>query len=96
MQLLGTKFHIPLPSGPLVSRPRLYEALDRCLAKKLTLLSAPAGLGNPLCMVRVDIAEKRGISLSTVKGHNQNIFAKLGVLRRTEAIARARELGLLK
>jgi ATP/maltotriose-dependent transcriptional regulator MalT len=33
--------------------------------------------------------------LSTVKGHNRKIFGKLLVQRRTEAIARARELGLL-
>jgi LuxR family maltose regulon positive regulatory protein len=33
--------------------------------------------------------------LSTVKGHNRKIFGKLQVQRRTEAVARARELGLL-
>jgi LuxR family maltose regulon positive regulatory protein len=33
--------------------------------------------------------------LSTVKGHNQKIFDKLQVQRRTEAVARARELGLV-
>jgi LuxR family maltose regulon positive regulatory protein len=31
----------------------------------------------------------------TVKGYNREIFAKLQVQRRTEAIARARELGLI-
>jgi LuxR family maltose regulon positive regulatory protein len=31
-----------------------------------------------------------------VKGHNRRIFSKLGVQRRTEAIARARELGFLE
>ncbi|MDQ3508418.1 MAG: hypothetical protein M3494_10440 [Actinomycetota bacterium] len=29
-----------------------------------------------------------------MKGHNRNIFRKLGVRRRTEAVARAREIGL--
>lgn len=41
------------------------------------------------------ISERLFVSLSTVKWHNQNIFAKLGVQRRTEAVARALELRLL-
>jgi LuxR family maltose regulon positive regulatory protein len=41
------------------------------------------------------IGEGLFVSLSTVKWHNQNIFAKLGVQRRTEAVARALEVGLL-
>jgi LuxR family maltose regulon positive regulatory protein len=35
------------------------------------------------------------VSLSTVKWHNQNIFSKLDVQRRTEAVARAVQLKLL-
>jgi LuxR family maltose regulon positive regulatory protein len=41
------------------------------------------------------ISEKLFLSLSTVKWHNQNIFSKLDVQRRTEAVARALELKLL-
>jgi len=40
------------------------------------------------------IAERLFLSLSTVKWHNQNLFGKLQVQRRTEAIARARALSL--
>jgi LuxR family maltose regulon positive regulatory protein len=41
------------------------------------------------------IGERLFVALDTVKGHNRNIFGKLQVRRRTEAVARARELGLL-
>ncbi len=42
-----------------------------------------------------EICQQLFLALSTVKGHNRNIYGKLQVQRRTEAIARARELGLL-
>ncbi len=42
-----------------------------------------------------EISERLFLALSTVKGHNQVIFSKLQVQRRTEAVARAHELGLL-
>ena len=42
-----------------------------------------------------EISERLYLALSTVKRHNGNIYGKLQVQRRTEAVARARELGLL-
>lgn len=42
-----------------------------------------------------DISKQLFVALSTVKGHIQKIFGKLQVQRRTEAIARARQLDLL-
>jgi LuxR family maltose regulon positive regulatory protein len=42
-----------------------------------------------------NIGERLFLSLSTVKWHNQNIFSKLDVQRRTEAVARAVQLKLL-
>ena len=42
-----------------------------------------------------EMSELLFLALSTVKGHNRKIFGKLQVQRRTEAVARARELGLL-
>ncbi|MFD2670835.1 LuxR C-terminal-related transcriptional regulator [Marinicrinis sediminis] len=41
------------------------------------------------------ISERLFLALSTVKGYNRNLYGKLQVKRRTEAVARARELGLL-
>ena len=42
-----------------------------------------------------EIGERLFLALDTVKGHNRRIFDKLQVQSRTEAIARAHELGLL-
>jgi LuxR family maltose regulon positive regulatory protein len=42
-----------------------------------------------------EIGERLFLALDTVKGHNRRIYGKLDVQRRTEAVARARELGLL-
>jgi ATP/maltotriose-dependent transcriptional regulator MalT len=42
-----------------------------------------------------EIANQLHISLSTVKGHTSNIYGKLEVHKRTRAVSRAMELGLL-
>ena len=42
-----------------------------------------------------EISERLFISLHTVKTHARHINSKLGVERRTQAVARAKELGLL-
>ncbi len=63
---------------------------DALSARELEVLRLTAqGLSNG------QIAERLVVALSTVKGHQQRIFEKLHVERRTEAVARARELGLL-
>lgn len=73
-----------VPSEPV---PPLIEPLS---ARELEILALIAqGLSNR------DISQTLHVALSTVKGHNQNIFGKLGVRRRTEAVARARALRLI-
>ena len=42
-----------------------------------------------------EIAAKLFVSLSTVKTHNQNLYEKLDVKRRTQAIEKARRLNLI-
>jgi LuxR family transcriptional regulator, maltose regulon positive regulatory protein len=65
----------------------LIEPLSRRELEVLRLVSE--GLSNQ------EIGERLFLALDTIKGHNRRIFEKLGVKRRTEALARARELGLL-
>ena len=43
-----------------------------------------------------DIARALNIAPETVKSHVKNIFAKIGVERRAQAVARAMSLGLIK
>ncbi|MFI5260087.1 MAG: LuxR C-terminal-related transcriptional regulator [Candidatus Limnocylindrales bacterium] len=45
MPLLATKLNVPPHRGKIVRRPRLDERLSEGLARKLTLVSAPAGFG---------------------------------------------------
>jgi DNA-binding CsgD family transcriptional regulator len=42
-----------------------------------------------------EIAAKIFVSLSTVKTHNQNLFVKLDVKRRTQAVEKARRLNII-
>jgi ATP/maltotriose-dependent transcriptional regulator MalT len=42
-----------------------------------------------------EIAQKLVVAVSTVKKHINSIFGKLGVTHRAQAIAQARELGIL-
>ena len=72
---------VPPPAQPLI------EPLSRREGEVLRLIAQ--GLSNQ------EISEQLVLALETVKGHNKKIFSKLQVQRRTEAVARARELGLL-
>jgi len=77
------KSYLPpaLPAQPLI------EPLSQRELQVLQLIAQ--GLSNR------EISERLFLALSTVKGHNRNIFDKLQVASRTEAVACARELGLL-
>jgi LuxR family maltose regulon positive regulatory protein len=68
------------------SAQHLIEPLSQRELEVLRLITQ--GLSNH------EIGERLVLALDTVKGHNRRIFGKLQVQRRTEAVARARELGL--
>jgi LuxR family transcriptional regulator, maltose regulon positive regulatory protein len=80
--LAGTK-PAPLPAGP---RP-LYDPLRGSELRVLRYL--PTGLSVP------EIAGQLYLSVNTVKTHMRNLYGKLGVHHRHEAVERARALGLL-
>ena len=71
-------------------RNQKSEMIEPLSQRELEILQLIAqGLSNR------EISERLFLALSTVKGHARIIFDKLQVQRRTEAVARARELGLL-
>jgi LuxR family transcriptional regulator, maltose regulon positive regulatory protein len=75
----------------LLATPSMQPLIDPLSPRELDVLRLIAdGLSNQA------IGDRLFLALSTVKGHVANIFDKLHVERRTEAVARARELGLLQ
>ncbi|MDP2245547.1 LuxR C-terminal-related transcriptional regulator [Pseudomonas sp.] len=75
----------------LATTGEIPAAPDACLScRELTVLRLIAqGLSNQ------EVAEQLFISLHTVKTHARRINGKLGVARRTQAVARAKALGVL-
>jgi LuxR family maltose regulon positive regulatory protein len=75
------------PTRPVANPIDLVEPLSDREREVLQLIAE--GLSNQA------IAARLYLSLRTIKFHTSNIFGKLGVKNRTEAVARARALGLL-
>ncbi len=90
----GRRFGIDdlrLGEPPLVNRQSQIQNLIEPLSRReLEILALMAqGLTNP------EIAQQNYISAQTVKVHTRNIFGKLGVNDRKQAVTKARALGLL-
>ncbi len=85
-EMLHSKGEQPLHPSSLILHP-LVEPLSKRELEVLRLIAD--GLSNQ------EIAEHLVVGKSTVKTHVNRIFAKLGATSRKQAIARARELGLL-
>jgi LuxR family maltose regulon positive regulatory protein len=75
------------PTAPSRPSPEMIEPLSE--REREVLLLIAEGLSNR------EIAQRLFLSLSTVKVHTYNIYGKLGVHSRTQAVAKARALGIL-
>jgi LuxR family maltose regulon positive regulatory protein len=75
------------PSKSQVPESGMVEPLSERELEVLQLIAE--GLTNR------EIAARLFLALNTVKSHSGNIYSKLGVHSRTQAVARARALGIL-
>ena len=83
---LMSAFYAPAPTR----KPELNTLLEPLSERELEILQLiELGLSNK------EIAKKLVIAVSTVKSHINSLYGKLGTQRRTQAIAIARELGIL-
>jgi LuxR family maltose regulon positive regulatory protein len=83
-----------LPAAEVIAQSKTAnqksEIFEPLTERELEVLRLVAqGLSN------AEISQRLYLALSTIKGHNLRIFDKLQAQSRTEAVARARELGLL-
>ena len=80
----------PEQAGPPRTQAPSAEMVEPLSERELEVLELIAeGLTNQ------QIASRLFLSLNTVKAHARNIYGKLGVRSRTQAVARARALGIL-
>lgn len=87
---LGVRiFAAPAPSPTTDGNPQAQATLGISGRELEVLRELAAGRSNK------EIALRLNVSPNTVKTHLARLFEKLGAKRRTDAIARARELGIL-
>ncbi|MFO1273423.1 MAG: response regulator transcription factor [Rubrivivax sp.] len=77
------------PAAAAEGNPRAVAALGLSAREMAVLQELAAGLSNK------EIARRLDVSPNTVKTHVAHLYEKLGARRRTEAVMRARELGIL-
>ena len=87
--VIGVRVIAPRPAPDFDGNPQAQAALGISERELEVLKELAAGHSNK------QIARNLDVSPNTVKTHVARLFEKLGASRRTEAIRRARELGLV-
>jgi len=84
------RVEVPVPSnGPFVPNVARQEELGITRRELEILQLIAAGLSNR------EIAERLNVSENTVKTHSARVFGKLDARRRTQAVQRGKEVGLI-
>jgi DNA-binding CsgD family transcriptional regulator len=86
---LGARVFAAPPPAPFDGNPRAQASIGLSDRELEVLHELAAGHSNK------EIAARLHVSPNTVKTHVARVFEKLGARRRTDAIRRARELGLV-
>lgn len=87
---LGARLIARPAATPFDGNPQAVAALGLSPRELQVLGELLAGRSNQ------EIAERLGVSLNTVKTHVARLLGKLGAKRRGDAVARARELGIVR
>lgn len=77
-------------AAPFDGNPQAQAALDISPREFAVLVEIAAGRSNK------EIAKRLEVSPNTVKTHVARLFEKLGAKRRTDAVAKAKELGIVR
>jgi DNA-binding CsgD family transcriptional regulator len=86
---VGARLFRAPPPVPFDGNPRALASLGISPRELTVLQQLAAGQSNK------EIARTLGVTPNTVKTHTARLYEKLEARRRTDAVARARELGLL-
>lgn len=87
--VIGVRVFRAPPTTPFDGNPRARAALGMSERELTVLQEMAAGYSNK------EIARRLEVSPNTVKTHVSRVFEKLGENRRTAAVRRARELGIV-
>ena len=87
--VIGVRVFRAPPATPFDGNPRARAALGMSERELTVLQEMAAGYSNK------EIARRLEVSPNTVKTHVSRVFEKLGENRRTAAVRRARELGIV-
>lgn len=92
---VAVQWPVPIPRSPPEAAVELVSVGTRYLPEPLTQREMTILRFLGTSMSTTEIADELRLSVNTVKTHQANIYRKLAVSRRREAVLRARELELI-